>query len=245
MNLLETFDNLLQEWRHVFAQDRSFDRARRLTFGLLACLRQHLTSMAICATGRQFVDWSADYRLCSRSPWNPRQLFDPVLDRLPCLLASPTAPVIAALDDTLCKKTGKQIPGADFVRQSGKCLAGTVWAEFMPPVAPAEGEPVVVKKKYSGFFATDLELIIRSLDVETLFIGGVNTNNCVLHTAFDAHARDLQVIVLEDACGSMNGQAYHEAAIRQIEAAIGWTASVDEFTQLFAPQRARVEVAAR
>ena len=82
MNLLETFDSLLQEWRNVFAQDRSFGRARRLTFGLLACLRQHLTSMAICATGRQFVDWSADYRLCSRSPWEPRQLFDPVLDRL-------------------------------------------------------------------------------------------------------------------------------------------------------------------
>jgi len=116
MNLLETFDSLLQEWRKVFAQDRSFDRARRLTFGLLACLRQHLTSMAICATGRQFVDWSADYRLCSRSPWNPRQLFDPVFDRLPVLLASPAAPVIAALDDTLCKKTGKQIPGVGIAR---------------------------------------------------------------------------------------------------------------------------------
>ncbi|MBM3589599.1 MAG: transposase, partial [Alphaproteobacteria bacterium] len=116
MNLLETFDSLLQQWRHVFAQDRSFDRARRLTFGLLACLRQHLTSMAICATGRQFVDWSADYRLCSRSPWNPRQLFDPVFDRFPVLLPSPAAPVIAALDDTLCKKTGKQIPGVAIAR---------------------------------------------------------------------------------------------------------------------------------
>ncbi len=116
MNLLETFDSLLQEWRNVFAQDRSFDRARRLTFGLLACLRQHLTSMAICATGRQFVDWSADYRLCARSPWDPHQLFDPVLDRLSGLMASPAAPVIAALDDTLCRKTGKQIPGVAIAR---------------------------------------------------------------------------------------------------------------------------------
>jgi hypothetical protein len=116
MNLLETFDRLLRQWRSVFTQDRSFDRARRLTFGLLACLRQHLTSMAICATGRQFVDWSADYRLCSRSPWDPRQLFDPVLDRLPGLLSSPSSPVIAALDDTLCRKTGKQIPGVAIAR---------------------------------------------------------------------------------------------------------------------------------
>ena len=82
MNLLETFDSLLQQWRGVFSQERTFERARRLTFGLLSCLRMHLTSTAICASGRQFQDWSADYRVCSRSPWEPRQLFDVVLDHL-------------------------------------------------------------------------------------------------------------------------------------------------------------------
>ena len=49
MNLLETFDSLLQQWRGVFSQERTFERARRLTFGLLSCLRMHLTSTAICA----------------------------------------------------------------------------------------------------------------------------------------------------------------------------------------------------
>src|SRR6266446_4649565 len=116
MNLLGTYDNLLQEWRPVFSQDRIFARARRLTFGLLVCLRLHPTSRAICATGRQFVDWSADYRLRPRRPWNPHQLFDPIFDRLPALLASPSAPVIAALDDTLCKKTGRHIPGVGMAR---------------------------------------------------------------------------------------------------------------------------------
>lgn len=116
LNLLQTYDSLLQDWRQVFGQERTFQRARRLTFGLLVCLRVHLTSRAICATGRQFVDWSADYRLCARSPWNPHSLFDPILDRLPALLASPSAPVIAALDDTLCKKTGRHIPGVGMAR---------------------------------------------------------------------------------------------------------------------------------
>jgi hypothetical protein len=116
MNLLETYDSLLQEWRQVFSQQRTFERARRLTLGLLLCLRLHLTSRAICAVGRQFVDWSADYRLFSRSPWNPQQLFDPIFNRLPALLASPSAPVIAALDDTLCKKTGRHIPGVGMAR---------------------------------------------------------------------------------------------------------------------------------
>lgn len=116
MNLLETFDSLLASWQALFSQQRMFERARRLTFGLLSCLRLHLTSTAICASGRQFVDWSADYRLCSRSPWEPHRLFDPIFDHLPALLASPTAPVIAALDDTLCKKTGRHIPGVSMAR---------------------------------------------------------------------------------------------------------------------------------
>lgn len=116
MNLLDTFDALLEQWQGVFSQQRIFLRARRLSFALLSCLRLHLTSTAICASGRQFVDWSADYRLCSRSPWQPQRLFDPILDHLPSLLASPKAPVVAALDDTLCKKTGRKIPGVRMAR---------------------------------------------------------------------------------------------------------------------------------
>jgi len=116
MKLLETFDSLLNGWRSVFSQERTFQRARRLTFGFLACLRVHLTSTAICASGRQFQDWSADYRLCSRSPWKPRALFDAVLDHLPQLLPSPEAPVFAALDDTVLKKTGRRIPGVKILR---------------------------------------------------------------------------------------------------------------------------------
>lgn len=116
MNFLETFDSLLQGWNNAFSQKRTFRRARRLTFGLLVCLRLHLTSRAICAMGRQFVDWSADYRLSSRSRWNPHRLFDPIFDRLPLLLTSPSAPVIAALDDTLCKKTSRHIPGVSMAR---------------------------------------------------------------------------------------------------------------------------------
>ena len=116
MLLLEKFDELLQPWRPAFAQQRTWQRAHRLAYGLLLCLRTHLTSNAICATGRQFLDWSADYRLFSRSPWDPHVLFDPIFDHLSALLPSPQAPVVAALDDTLCPKTGRHIPGATYAR---------------------------------------------------------------------------------------------------------------------------------
>ena len=116
MLLREKFDELLQPWRPAFAQQRTWQRAHRLAYGLLLCLRTHLTSNAICATGRQFLAWSADYRLFSRSPWNPHSLFDPIFDHLAGLLPDTAAPVVVALDDTLCKKTGRHIPGATIAR---------------------------------------------------------------------------------------------------------------------------------
>jgi biuret amidohydrolase len=131
-------------------------------------------------------------------------------------------------------QTGKPIPGADFVRMGKPGELGRKAGEIMPAVAPLAHEPVVNKMRYSGFFMTDLDLILRSFGIETIFLMGVNTNNCCLHTFFDAQARDYRVILLEDACGSMNGQAYHEAAVKQIEAALGWVISVADFATLVA-----------
>jgi hypothetical protein len=117
MNLLESFDWLFQSLRSVFPQERTFQRAYRLSLGLLTSPAPHLTSTALCTLGCQFRDWSAEYRLFSRSPWEPRQLFAPVFAHLPALLpASPSAPILAALDDTLCKKTGRHIPGVTTAR---------------------------------------------------------------------------------------------------------------------------------
>ena len=75
MSLLSTFESLLESWRELFPQARTYERARRLTFGMLSCLRLHLTSNAICAAGLQFKDWSADYKVFSRSRWGNATYF--------------------------------------------------------------------------------------------------------------------------------------------------------------------------
>lgn len=116
MNLFQTMDLLLQDWNHIFTQQRTFDRARRLTYGQLLSAPRHTTSAAICTIGRQFLDWSADYRVFSRSPWNPQILFDAVIDHVIPLLPPFPAPVIAAIDDTACRKSGRRIPGVATVR---------------------------------------------------------------------------------------------------------------------------------
>lgn len=99
----------------AFRQHRTWERARRLSLSQLACLGRHTLTGLLCTCGRQFVDWSADYRLFSRDQWDPEQLFVPVargiLDFLP-----EASPFVAALDDTLLKKTGTKTPGVAYRR---------------------------------------------------------------------------------------------------------------------------------
>jgi nicotinamidase-related amidase len=125
-------------------------------------------------------------------------------------------------------QNGKPITGASFVRQADKCSAGSVYAEFMPGTEPLPDEPLIVKFRYSGFYNTELEMVLHRYGITDLLVIGVNTNNCVLHTSFDAQARDFGVIVLEDCCGSMNGEEYHQMGLAQIGASIGWVSSLDE-----------------
>ena len=116
MNLFETMNSLLCDWKDIFSQQRTATRVLPLVYGLLLSPPKHTTSAAICTLGRQFDDWSADYRVFSRSPWNPQSLFDPVIDHAIPLLPPHPAPIIGAMDDTACKKSGRRIPGVATVR---------------------------------------------------------------------------------------------------------------------------------
>ena len=119
------------------------------------------------------------------------------------------------------------IPGLGKPRRS-TAIEGAPVTEVVPALAPRPGEHTVFKHRYSAFDNTDLEHLLRNLDVETLIICGVNTNNCVLCACFDAFNRDYRVVVLKDVCASMNGPDYHEAALKLIEAALGWVIHSDE-----------------
>jgi hypothetical protein len=145
MNLFQTYDWMLQGWNPIFPQDRTFDRTRRLTYGQLLSPPRHTTSAAICVVGRQFEDWSADYRVFSRSPWNPQLLFDPVIDHAIALLPPLPAPVVAAMDDTTCKKSGRRIPGVSTVRDPQSppyhvnLIRGLRFVQASLMVAPLDG----------------------------------------------------------------------------------------------------------
>ena len=121
-------------------------------------------------------------------------------------------------------------------KRTTKAVPGSPVTEIMPQLAPRSGDLVVVKNRYSPFMNTDLDFIVRTLGLKTFFIVGVNTNNCVLCTAFEAFNRDIRVIVVEDCCASMNGPEFHETAINQIKTSLGWVVSSDSVEGLLSDQ---------
>lgn len=85
-------------------------------------------------------------------------------------------------------------------------------------LAPAPGEPVVVKPSWSAFFGTDLDALLRARDIGTLVLAGTTTPNCVRSTAYDGLARGFNVAILRDATSSRSPEA-QEANLADMEAA--------------------------
>lgn len=116
---------------------------------------------------------------------------------------------------------------------SGHNLEGSVQTEIVPEVGPDRSDVVIrSKKRLSAFYGTELEVVLRARGIATVAIAGINTNTCVLNTAFDAFNRDFQVIVIGDAVASMYGDDLHVFGLENISRALGWVLSADEFVRL-------------
>ena len=114
MTLLEEFLTITRDWRAVFPQQRTFQRALRQALGSLICLGRRCLTRIIWTNGGQNRSWSAEYFLHSRCQWAPQQLFRPILKS--ALALCPQRLVGVALDDTRLRKTGRSIRQAFYQR---------------------------------------------------------------------------------------------------------------------------------
>ncbi|CAG9464878.1 unnamed protein product [Pedinophyceae sp. YPF-701] len=89
----------------------------------------------------------------------------------------------------------------------GATVKGTPGAALVSPLAVADGELVVVKKRFSAFFQTPLDVMLRRLGTRRVVLCGVQTPNCIRSAAFDAVSLDYeQVTVLHDATASKSDE---------------------------------------
>jgi len=78
-------------------------------------------------------------------------------------------------------------------------VKGTKGAEVIEKLKPRGSDFVVDKRRYSGFYETALDSLLRELDVDTVILVGIHTNCCIKHTAADAFFRGYKIKVPENA----------------------------------------------
>ena len=84
-----------------------------------------------------------------------------------------------------------------------RCLRdGVRGRQLVEALRPDEDDYFVIKPKHSGFFSTNLEVLLEHLSARTLILTGIAGNICVLFTANDAYMRDLRLLVPSDCCAS-------------------------------------------
>jgi nicotinamidase-related amidase len=77
-------------------------------------------------------------------------------------------------------------------------------AAIPPAIAPKEGEIVVTKHRVSAFTGTDLAMILRANDIDTLVLFGIATSGVVLSTLLDASDDDFRLAVIKDCCADLD-----------------------------------------
>ena len=107
---------------------------------------------------------------------------------------------------------GRELDGSEEVH----CVEDDPDTAFVPELTPQPDEYFVPKRRYSAFFGTDLEIILKGLKAETLVLCGALTDVCVHYSFVDAHQHDYRVRVAEDVVGG-SVQAAHDASLIAME----------------------------
>ncbi len=110
--------------------------------------------------------------------------------------------------------------------------------EIYPDLVPAAGEHVIKKHRYSGFFGTDLDIMLREWGIDTVIVSGTTTENCCHATARDALFRNYKVVFLSDATatfdypdmgfGAMSADEVHRASLVILAVSTAHVMSVDD-----------------
>jgi len=113
------------------------------------------------------------------------------------------------------------------------CAEGSWEGDFYGAVRPEPGDPVVTKHRYSAFYNTDLDTILRSHGVRTIIATGVSTNVCVETTAREGFIRDYYVVLVADATAAYT-QEEHDKTLKDIDRFFGEVTTVAELRSIWA-----------
>jgi ureidoacrylate peracid hydrolase len=118
--------------------------------------------------------------------------------------------------------------------QESRILIRDTWnTDIVQELAPKTDDVVLYKHRFSGFFETGLDTILKRSGVKYLVVTGCTTSICVESTIRDAMFRDYSCVLLQDCTGEPIGQdlprSNHAASLLSIQTLLGWVSTSDEF----------------
>ena len=115
----------------------------------------------------------------------------------------------------------------------GMCMEGTKEAEIHKEIFPLPQEKIVKKHRYSAFYNTDLEIVLRCLGIKDLVISGIMTNLCCESTARDAYFRDYKVFFLMDGTGTVN-EDLHLSSLKNLAFGFAYVTTTNKILKMLA-----------
>lgn len=126
------------------------------------------------------------------------------------------------------REEDRLVPGrASTVREHN--IEGSPGTEIIPELLRKGDYVIDNKKRLDCFYGTDLRFLLDTLGVKNVVLMGINTNTCVLNTAFTAFNFDYRVVVLSDCVASMYGEDLHVLGLQNVARCLGWVISNEQF----------------
>ena len=122
----------------------------------------------------------------------------------------------------------------EFPDMKNKTIIRDTWgAAIIDELKPQEGDILVEKPRYSAFFSTNLDIILRTYDLKYLLFTGVATNTCVEHSIRDAYNLEYLPILVSDATMNTGPPFVKEATFFNIKLNYGWLTSTENVVDMF------------
>jgi ureidoacrylate peracid hydrolase len=120
-------------------------------------------------------------------------------------------------------------------------IRGSWGTEIVDELAPLEEDSVVWKHRYSGFYQTELDQLLKQAGIKYLVVTGCTTSVCVESTIRDAFFRDYLCVLLTDCTSEPLGlntpRSNHDASILLVELMFGWTSTSQLFVSATSASR--------
>lgn len=116
------------------------------------------------------------------------------------------------------------------ILRKGVLNEGSKGAEIYHEIRPLPNEKVILKHRYSAFYDTDLEMVLRNLGIDTTIICGTMTNYCCLSTMVDAFSRDFKIVFGSD-INSTDNSDIQDSIVETVRRRFGRVLSCEEIIE--------------